>query len=163
MHGIRLPAFEKHRVIEDHEFYVFDREFRYDMILGGDFLEKIGMNLLYQSLEIEWLGNVMPMETINKPDQAVSCVEQHLSQLEIDDMGLEIDIYLAAPILDAKYEKLDIPSFVTTHCSHLTASQQKDLQALIFKHSKLFDGMLGRYPGTPMHMGTLGQVLPRLD
>ena len=127
-------------MIENHEFHVFESDCRYDVILGGDFLEKIGMNLLYETLEVEWLGNVMPMETINKPDQVASQVEQHLSQIEIDDMGLEIDSYLAAPIMDAKYEKLDIPSFVTTHCSHLTASQQQDLQVLLSKHSKLFDG-----------------------
>ena len=90
---------------------MFESKCRYDVILGGDFLEKIGMNLLYKSLEIEWLGNVMPMETINKPDQVASQVEQHLSQLKIDDMGLEIDSYLSAPIMDAKYEKLDIPFF----------------------------------------------------
>ena len=144
MQGIRLPAFDKHRVINKHKFHVFESECRYDVILSGDFLEKIGMNLLYKSLEIEWQGNVMPIETINKPDQFAIRVEQRLSQLEVDDMGLEIDSYLSALIMDAKYEKLDIPSFVTTHCSHLRASQQKDLQALLSKHSKLFDDMLGR-------------------
>ena len=66
MGGIKLPAFDKHRVIEEHEFHVFESDCRYDVILGGDFLEKIGMNLLYQTLDIEWLGNVMPMETINR-------------------------------------------------------------------------------------------------
>ena len=108
MGGIKLPAFDKHRVIENHEFHLFESDCRYDVILGGDFLEKIGMNLLYETLEIEWLGNLMPMETINKPDQVAAHVEQYLSQLEIDAMGLEIDSYVSAPILDAKYEKLDI-------------------------------------------------------
>ena len=46
MDGIRLPAFDKHRVIENHEFYVFESECRYDIILGSDFLENIVMNLL---------------------------------------------------------------------------------------------------------------------
>ena len=59
MWGIRLPAFDKHRVIAEHPFHVFESDCRYDIILGGDFLEKIGMDLLYQSLEIEWLGNVL--------------------------------------------------------------------------------------------------------
>ena len=72
MKGIRLPVFDKHRVIEEHEFHVFESDCRYDVILGGDFLEKIGMNLLYETLEIEWLGNLMPMETINKPDQVTT-------------------------------------------------------------------------------------------
>ena len=65
MRGMRLPAFDKHRVIAEHQFRVFDSDCRYDIILGGDFLEKIGMNLLYQSLEIEWLGNISPMERMS--------------------------------------------------------------------------------------------------
>ena len=133
MDGIKLPAFDKHREISEHEFHVFDSDCRYDVILGSDFLEKIGMDLLYQTLEIEWLGNVMPMESINKPDQVAAHVEQYLSQLEIDDMGVEIDSYLSAPIFDAKYEKLDIDAVVSTHCAHLSSSQQKDLQALLHK------------------------------
>ena len=58
---------------------------------------KIGMNLLYQILEIEWLGNVIPMETINKPDQVAVHVEQYLLQVEINDLGRDIDSYLSAP------------------------------------------------------------------
>ncbi|KAL7543066.1 hypothetical protein ACHAWF_007321, partial [Thalassiosira exigua] len=61
--GMRLPAFDKNRVIEDHEFYVFDQQCKYDIILGNDFLRKIGMNLKYETLEIEWMGNTVPMET----------------------------------------------------------------------------------------------------
>ena len=44
MRGIRLPAFGKHRVIAEHPFHVFESDCRYDIILGGDFLEKNGMN-----------------------------------------------------------------------------------------------------------------------
>ena len=63
-----------------------------------------------------------------------------------------MDSYLSAPILDAKYEKLDIDAIVSTHCAHLSPSQQDDLQALLHKHSKLFDSMLGCYPGKQMHI-----------
>ena len=152
MRGILLPAFDKHRVIAEHPFHVFESDCRYDVILGGDFLEKIGMNLLYQSLDIEWLGNVLPMETINKPYQVATHVEQYLAQLELDSMGINVDSYLSAPILDAKYAKLDVDSLVSTHCSHLSVSQQADLRVLLRKHTKLFDGTLGRYPGEPMHI-----------
>ena len=92
------------------------------------------------------------METINKPDQVATHVEQYLAQLELNSMGINIDSYLSAPILDAKYEKLDVDSLVSTHCSHLLVSQQADLRALLRKHAKLFDGTLGRYPGEPMHI-----------
>ena len=103
-------------------------------------------------MEIEWPGNVLPMETIHKPDQVAVHVEQYLSQLEIDELGIDINSYLSSPILYAKYEKLDVESVVTTHCAHLSASQQEELTALLSKHTKLFDGTLGRYPGTSMHI-----------
>ena len=115
MRGMHFPAFDKHRVIAEHHFHVFESDCRYDIILGGDFLEKIGMNLLYQSLEIEWLGNILPMETINKPDQVATHVEQYLAQVELDSMGVDLDSYLSASILDAKYEKLDIASLHVEH------------------------------------------------
>ena len=46
MRGMRMPAFDKNRIIDHHSFEVFDSDCKYDVILGGDFLRKIGMNLL---------------------------------------------------------------------------------------------------------------------
>ena len=117
----------------------FDSDCRYDVILGADFLDKIGMNLLYKTLQIEWLGNVMPMESI-KPNQIAAHVEAYLAQMEVDDMGVDLDSYLSAPILDAKYERLDIDHVVRVHCRHLTTPQQADLRTLLARHTKLFDG-----------------------
>ena len=34
MNGIRLPAFDKNRIIENHDFKVFDVDCNYDIILG---------------------------------------------------------------------------------------------------------------------------------
>lgn len=67
-------------------------------------------------------------------------------------MSCGLDSYLADPILDAKYEQVDINTVVDEQCSHLTSDQQKDLRALLSRYTKLFDGTLGRYPGEPMHI-----------
>ena len=58
--GMWLPVFDKNRIIAEHNFMVFDQQCSYDMILGGDFLRKNGMNLHYDDLTIEWLGNTAP-------------------------------------------------------------------------------------------------------
>ena len=92
------------------------------------------MNLLYKTLEIDWLGNVMPMETINKPDQVAIHVEQYLSQVEINELGRDVNSYFSVLILDAKYETLNIDVVVSTHCAHFSPSQQEDLQALLYKY-----------------------------
>ena len=39
--GMRLPAFDKNRIIAEHDFMIFDQQCSYDVILGGDFLRKI--------------------------------------------------------------------------------------------------------------------------
>ena len=66
MEDIRLPAFDKNRIVDNHEFGVFEQECRYDILLGGDFLAKVGMNLDYKNLEVEWLGNTILIESTNQ-------------------------------------------------------------------------------------------------
>ena len=67
MTGMRFPAFDKNRVVDKHHFHMFQGVCKYDVILGGDYLSKIGMRLKYDTLEIEWLGNTRPMESLNNP------------------------------------------------------------------------------------------------
>ena len=59
LNGIRLPAFDKNRVVKGHDFEFFDGDCAYDIILGRDFLTKIGMNLKYDDLTLEWKGNII--------------------------------------------------------------------------------------------------------
>ena len=150
--GMRLPAFDKNRIINSHDFEVFDADCKYDVILGADFLSRIGMNLIYENLTIEWLGNIIPMETLDKNTSAMSQVESYLAQMDDEEMGIDFDSYLSAPILDAKYDKVDIDATIEEHCGHLTKEQRKDLHQVLQARSKLFDGTLGCYPGEPLHI-----------
>ena len=61
--GMRLISFDKNRIIDSHEFLIFDSQYNYDIIFGGDFLRKIGMNLNYADLLLDWLGNTVPICT----------------------------------------------------------------------------------------------------
>ena len=45
LNGIILPAFDKNRMVKAHNFEVFEGDFSYDIILGGNVLAKVGMNL----------------------------------------------------------------------------------------------------------------------
>jgi len=147
MHGLRLPG-----IMDHHSFEVFDAECRYDIIFGGDFLTKIGMNLKYEDLTVEWLGNTIPMETLDKPTTVAAHIERYLNQMDAEAMGFDIDSYLSAPIMDAKYDKLDINEVISQHCLHLSPKQKLDIYELLSRHTKLFDGTLGKYPGKPMHI-----------
>ncbi len=56
-----------------------------------------------------------------------------------------LDCYIAAPILDAKYKKVEIDDVIAKQ-THLTRDQRNDLAKVLAKHKKLFYGTLGVYP-----------------
>ena len=54
-------------------------------------------------------------------------------------------------ILDAKYKKSDLQSFVRDNCKHLSTDQQKKLLQLLKKYEALFDGILGDWKPSRSH------------
>ena len=67
-------------------------------------------------------------------------------------MGFDIDSYLSAPIMDAKYDKVNIDEVISEHCQHLKPNQQRELHAVLSRYTKMFGGTLGLYQGKPMHI-----------
>jgi hypothetical protein len=53
-------------------------------------------------------------------------------------------------ILDAKYDKADLPSIVKNNCTHLSSSHCNLLLALLLKFEELFDGRLGDWKLLPV-------------
>jgi hypothetical protein len=53
-------------------------------------------------------------------------------------------------ILDAKYDKEDLPSIVKNNCAHLSAPHQSSLLTLLLKYKELFDGTLGDWKLPPV-------------
>ena len=154
---MRLPAFDKNRIIAEHDFMVFDQQCSYDIILGGDFLRKIGMNLHYNDLTIEWLGNTAPMDSLNNPQLVAKEVESYLYQMDLEEEGIDaLEEAYASPILDAKYGKVEIEEVIKDNCSHLSPDKQRQLRDILLKHETLFDGVLKTFPGQPMHLSRLG-------
>jgi len=58
----------------------------------------------------------------------------------------------AIGILDAKYEKADLPAVVKQNCSHLSSADQMQLLHLLQKYEQLFDGTLGDWKTTPVKL-----------
>ena len=48
LRDVRLPEFDKNRKIESHRALIFDQPCWYDMILGIDFLRKVGIDIGYK-------------------------------------------------------------------------------------------------------------------
>ena len=57
----------------------------------------------------------------------------------------------ANPVLDAKYDKANLPDIVSK-MKHLNQNQKADILKVLQKHSKLFDGTLGVYRHEKFHI-----------
>jgi hypothetical protein len=53
-------------------------------------------------------------------------------------------------ILDAKYEKADLPAIIGENCSHLKASDREKILSVLLKFESLFDGTLGDWNLPPV-------------
>jgi hypothetical protein len=53
-------------------------------------------------------------------------------------------------ILDAKYEKADLPAIIRENCSHLTASNREKLRPVLLKFKLLFDSTLSDWKLPPV-------------
>ena len=53
-------------------------------------------------------------------------------------------------ILDAKYEKADLQSFISANCTHLSLPDQNKLLELLTEYEELFDGTLGDWNTEPV-------------
>jgi hypothetical protein len=53
-------------------------------------------------------------------------------------------------ILDAKYEKADLPAMVKENCSHLKASDREKLLSVLLRFKLLFNGTLGDWKLLPV-------------
>jgi len=56
---------------------------------------------------------------------------------------VNLQIKPSVEILDAKYDKADLPEIVRTSCPHLTPSERDMLLSLLLNYKSLFDGTLG--------------------
>jgi hypothetical protein len=146
--GMCLPEFNKNLIIEEQKAFVFDSTCRYDVILGADFMKKIGMDILFSTAMVRWLGIEIPMRVPFSRDDEMEVFQDYECQTDDDYFGGDYDDWLdeyATPILDAKYGKADIDTVIVEQ-THLTKAQKNDLHAVLSNHEKSFNGELGFYP-----------------
>ena len=104
------------------------------MILGRNFLTTTGMQLDFKSRVVQWLGH----QVLVKEEQTESTTWNALFDILTDELKDEMESY----ILDAKYEAT----------SAKEVAQQKQLEQILSKYTKLFDGKLGHYPHTRVQL-----------
>jgi hypothetical protein len=87
---------------------------------------------------------LMPMRNINnlqlKP--SVSRALKLNSSYAQEPISTRNTTKRVVEILDAKYDKADLPSSVKNNCVHLSTPHRNSLLALLLKFKELFDGTL---------------------
>src|SRR5688500_18776609 len=125
-----LPAFHEHKNISWTAFVdETDKLFsRYDMIIGKDLLDELGMNFLFSTNLMEWDNASTPMLDPDLFDQE-----------DLDELANEM-LYMHDPdttkteriqeILDAKYCKADLEK-LSQECEQLDKADQQKLSELL--------------------------------
>ncbi len=117
----------------------------YDLIIGKQTLHDIGTMLDFKERTITIDDILLPMRNINnmqlKP--SISRVLKLNSSFAQEPASTRIATKDIVEIVDAKYDKADLPSIVKNNCAHLSTSHCNLLLALLLKFEELFNGMLG--------------------
>jgi hypothetical protein len=117
----------------------------YDLIIGKQTLHNIGTMLDFKEKTITNDETLLPMRNINnlqlKP--SISRALKQNSCLAQEQASTHNATKPVVKILDAKYDKADLPSIVKDYCTHLSTSHCNLLLELLLKFEELFDGMLG--------------------
>ena len=100
---LRFPDFNKNIKIYRHKMIVFNTNCRYDVILGGGFLQKMVININYTEGHIEWLDGKLPLRNtyeFQKEDMNL-LVDTLYAQEDEEWFGDDFVESLATTILDA--------------------------------------------------------------
>ena len=121
----------------------------YDLIIG---IETLGR---WKSL-LDFCDRVVTLDGLQAPmksnDELMDRRSLYNTYREaIEPKSTKEETTRVTKILDAKYEKADLPKVVEENCAHLTSDQQDALLKLLQKHEEMFEGQLGEWKGEYVH------------
>jgi hypothetical protein len=124
----------------------------YDLIIGKQTLHDIGAVLDFKEKTITINNILLPMRNITnlqlKP--SVTRALRHNTCQAQEPASTRNATKRVIEILDAKYDKANLPAIVRDNCSHLTPLQQEKLLSLLLDFESLFDGTLGDWNRPPV-------------
>ncbi len=124
----------------------------YDLIIGKQTMHNLGVKLDFQEKTITIDKILLPMRNIAnlqlKPGipralRENTCIAQ-------EPISTRSKTKQMVEILDAKYEKGDLPAIIRENCSHLKASDREKLLSVLLRFELLFDSTLGDWKLLPV-------------
>ena len=122
----------------------------YDLIIGVKTMTEWKVNLDFDQQLISVDGQKLPMRSIKSLSNPNEVMSIYLDSLE--PTATREATKRTVKILDANYEKADLPQVVKDNCTHLTEDQQQELLELLQDFEELFDGTLGDWKTEPVHL-----------
>jgi hypothetical protein len=117
----------------------------YDLIIGKQTLHDIGAVLDFKEKTITIDSILPPMRNIVnlqlKP--SVTRALRHNTCQAQEPISTRNATKRVLEILDAKYDRANLPAIVRDNCTHLTPLHQEKLLSLLLEFESLFDGTLG--------------------
>ena len=124
------------------KLHVVPKMSKYDILLGRDVMQQLGISLDFEDQVIHWNGNSANMKSPHFANNFNYNIEESYA-LQAENDRLQ-------RILDAKYEKANLLE-ITKNCTHVSTKEQKSLYFLLRKFEKMFDGQLGKWTGKPSY------------
>jgi hypothetical protein len=117
----------------------------YDLIIGKQTMHNLGVKLDFQEKIITIDEILLPMRNIVKLQlkPRITRALRENTCFAQEPISTHSATKCMVKILDAKYEKADLPAIIRKNSSHLTASDREKLLSVLLKFELLFDGTLG--------------------
>ncbi len=126
------------------EYSLGDQAPMYDLTIGKQTMHNLGVKLDFQEKTITVDKILLPMRNIvNLQLKPSTCFAQ-------EPISTRSTTKRMVKILDAKYEKADLPAIIRENFSHLTASNREELLSVLLKFESHFDGTLGDWNLPPV-------------
>ncbi len=146
-----IPELHDNRMIE-WDFHVTKSMGAYDMIIGREMMEDLGIDIRFSDHTIQWDNSEMPFKDMANDNLAET---YHID----DPESIKNSIERTKTILDNDYAIADLRK-VAEDQTHLTPDEQKELEVVLREFEDLFDGTLGRWTQPDYHIELKPDVKP---
>jgi hypothetical protein len=133
------------------------RTSQYDLILGRNLLEALGLIINFHDQTMTWEEATIPMKDYGSLS-TLQAADDYCDKIFITDVENEVTTRMTR-ILDAKYEKANLAK-VVAESEHLTLDEQSKLLAVLTRYENIFDGGLGRWKTTPVTLELKSDATP---
>jgi hypothetical protein len=134
------------------EYSLGDQVPMYDLIIGKQTMHDLGVKLDFQEriltidkilLPMRNIANLQLKPRITRALRENTCFAQ-------EPISTCSETKCVVEILNAKYEKADLPAIIRENCSHLTASDREKLLSVLLRFKLLFKGTIGDWKLPPV-------------